>query len=117
MLVVNLGEAPSLLRNDGSGKSHWIKIRPEGSISNRSAIGARIEVSANGAKQMKEQLSQSSFLSCNDFRLHFGLGSALEADVAVRWPNGKRESFAGLRADRLYTIKEGAGIVANRGWK
>jgi len=117
MLVVNLGEPPSLFRNDVSGKNHWIKIRLEGTVSNRSAIGARIEVIAGGAKQMKEVQSQSSFLSCNDFRLHFGLGSALLADVSVRWPNGKRQSLTALKADQLYTIREGAGIVANRGWK
>jgi hypothetical protein len=117
MLVVNLGEAPSLFRNDVSGQNHWIKIRPEGTASNRSAIGARIEVTADGLKQMKEQQSQSSFLSCNDFRLHFGLGAATAADVTVRWPNGRKQTFSGLKADRLYTIKEGAGIVPNRGWK
>ena len=117
MLVVNLGEPPSLFRNDVSGKNHWIKIRLEGTVSNRSAIGARIEVIAGGAKQMKEVQSQSSFLSCNDFRLHFGLGSALVADVSVRWPNGKRQSLTALKADQLFTIREGAGIVANRGWK
>ena len=82
-----------------------------------SAIGSRIEVTANGKKQMKELQSQSSFLSCSDFRLHFGLGSAPTADVNLRWPNGQRQTFTGLKADQLYTIKEGAGIVANRGWK
>jgi hypothetical protein len=117
MLVVNLGEPPSLLRNDVSGQNHWIKIRPEGTTSNRSAIGTRIEVVANGRKQIKEQQSQSSFLSCNDFRLHFGLGSATVADAHIRWPNGQIQSFTGLKADQLHTIKEGTGIVPNRGWK
>jgi hypothetical protein len=117
MLVVNLGEPPSLFRNDVSGKNHWIKIRAEGTVSNRSAIGARIEVIANGMKQMKELQCQSSFVSCNDFRLHFGLGNALQADVTVLWPNGQRQILRELRADQLYTIKEGTGIIANRGWK
>jgi hypothetical protein len=61
--------------------------------------------------------SQSSFVSCNDFRLHFGLGNALEADVTVRWPSGQRQSLSRLKADQLYTIKEGTGIIPNRGWK
>lgn len=117
MLIVNLGEPPSLLRNDVSGKNHWIKIRPEGTVSNRTALGTRIEVTANGRKQMKELQSQSSFLSCSDFRLHFGLGSAQVADVSIRWPNGQRQSLAGLKANQLYTVKEGKGIVPNRGWK
>jgi hypothetical protein len=117
MLVVNLGEPPSLFRNDVAPKNHWIKIRLEGTVSNRSAIGARIELAANGKRQMKELQSQSSFLSCNDFRLHFGLGDALLADISVRWPSGQRQAIAALKADRLYTIKEGTGIVPNRGWK
>jgi hypothetical protein len=117
MLVVNLGEPPSLFRNDVSGNNHWLKIRPEGTVSNRSAIGARIEVEANGMKQLQELQSQSSFLSCNDFRLHFGLGGALAANVRVRWPSGQRQSFTGLKADQLYTIKEGVGLIPNRGWK
>jgi hypothetical protein len=116
MLVVNLGEAPSLFRNDVSRKNHWIKFRLEGTLSNRSAIGARVEVAANGRKQMKELLSQSSFISSNDFRLHFGLGSALVADASFRWPSGQRQSITGLKADQLYTIKEGTGIISNRGW-
>jgi hypothetical protein len=117
MLVVNLGEPPSLYRNDVSGKNHWIKIRLEGTASNRTAIGARVEIAANGRKQMKELQSQSSFLSCNDFRLHFGLGGALVADVAVRWPSGQHQTLTALKTDQLYTIKEGLGIVPNRGWK
>jgi hypothetical protein len=117
MLVINLGEPPSLFRNDVTGKNHWIKIRAEGTISNRSAIGARVEVQVNGLKQMKEVQSQSSFVSCNDFRLHFGLGAADMANVAVRWPNGRQQKFSTLKADQLYTIKEGAGVVPNRGWK
>jgi hypothetical protein len=117
MLVVNLGEPPSLFRNDVSGKDHWIKIRLEGTLSNRTALGARVELTANGKKQMKELQSQSSFLSCNDFRLHFGLGNALLADLTVRWPRGQRQSLTALKADQLYTIKEGTGIVPNRGWK
>ena len=117
MLVVNLGEPPSLFRNDVSGKNHWIKLRCEGTVSNRSAIGARIKVTANGVTQMKEVQSQSSFLSCNDFRLHFGLGEALVADVTVRWPNGLLQALARLPADHLYTVKEAVGIVTKRGWK
>ncbi|HEY1985241.1 MAG TPA: CRTAC1 family protein [Terracidiphilus sp.] len=117
MLVVNLGQPPSLFRNDLSGNNHWIKIRPEGTASNRSAIGARIEITAGGRKQVKELQSQTSFLSCNDFRLHFGLGRAQTADVAVRWPSGFHQSFSALKADQLYTIKEARGIVPNRGWK
>jgi enediyne biosynthesis protein E4 len=117
MLVVNLGEPPSLYRNDVSGRNHWIKIKLEGTVTNRSAIGARVQVTANATKQTKELQSQSSFLSSNDFRLHFGLGSAEIADVHVHWPSGQQSTIAGLKVDQLYTIREARGIVPNRGWK
>jgi enediyne biosynthesis protein E4 len=117
MLVLNLGEPPSLLRNDVSGQNHWIKVKPEGNTSNRTGIGARVGVTTKKGKQLKELQSQSSFLSCNDFRLHFGLGDATVADVRVRWPSGAQQSFTGLKADQLYTIREGVGIIANRGWR
>jgi hypothetical protein len=117
MLVINLGEPPSLFRNDLSGQNRWIKIRPEGTASNRSAIGARVEVIANGRKLVQEQQSQSSFVSCNDFRLHFGLGSATQVDVHIHWPSGAAQSLQGLKTNQLYTVQEGTGIIPNRGWK
>jgi hypothetical protein len=61
--------------------------------------------------QTQEVLSQSSFYSVNDLRLHFGLGSVSKVDLDVRWPNGKTEKFTGLPANHLVTIKEGSGIV------
>jgi hypothetical protein len=109
ILVMNMNEPPSLLRNDVSGGHHWIKIKLIGVQSNRSAIGARVTASYDGKRQAQEVMSQSSFYSANDLRLHFGLGSAIRADLEVRWPTGKSESFAGVRADQIITIREGQG--------
>src|SRR6266496_2325231 len=54
---------------------------------------------------------RASYLSQNDLRLHFGLGSAAKMDVVeVRWPTGKTESFKDVAADKIYTITEGQGI-------
>src|SRR6184192_3125083 len=117
ILIVNLNEPPSLLRNDVTGNNHWLKVKLVGTKSNRSAIGARVVVKVGEATQTQELFSQSSFLSCNDFRLHFGLGSAIKADIRVRWPNGIWQTLAEIPADRLVTIKEGIGIVPNAGWK
>jgi len=61
-------------------------------------------------------LSQSSFYSSNDPRLHFGLGAEKSADIDIRWPNGLQEKFKGVAADQLITIKEGAGIIPGKGW-
>jgi len=111
ILVMNLNEPPSLLRNDVSGTGHWAKVKLIGTKSNRSAIGARVTARYGGHVQAQEVLSQSSFYSASDLRLHFGLGDAAKVDLEVRWPNGGIEKFAGVQADRLITIREGAGIV------
>jgi enediyne biosynthesis protein E4 len=116
VLVVNLNEPPSLLRNDLRGKQNWIKVKLEGVKSNRSAIGARVIARYGGKAQAQAVLSQSSYYSCNDPRLHFGLGTSTSVDLDVYWPNGLHESFKQIPANQLITLKEGAGAVPNRGW-
>ncbi len=116
MLILNLNENPSLLRNDIRGKQNWIKVKLEGVKSNRSAIGARVLAHYGRKTQAQSVLSQSSFYSCNDSRLHFGLGSNTLVSVDVYWPNGLVESYKQLPINQLVTLREGTGIVANRGW-
>src|SRR3984957_3052448 len=116
ILIINMNEPPSLLRNDLRGNQNWIKIKLEGVKSNRSAIGARVLARYGGKSQAQTVLSQSSFYSCNDPRLHFGLGSQRFVDVELHWPSGLVESFKQLHGNRLYTFREGVGPVANRGW-
>ncbi len=116
ILIINLNEPPSLLRNDLTGKSNWIKVKLDGVKSNRSAIGARVLVHYGGKTQAQAVLSQSSFFSCSDSRLHFGLGNSTLADIDVYWPSGLHETFKQIPANRLITIKEGVGPVPNRGW-
>ena len=112
VLIVNMNEPPSPLRNDVDPKQHWLKIRLGGVKSNRGAIGARVLVRYGGKTQAQAVLSQSRYYSCNDPRLHFGLGASNKADVDIYWPNG----FKGLAADQLVTLREGAGRVTNKGW-
>jgi len=115
VLVVNLNEPPSLLRNDLSGSQNWIKVKLEGVKSNRSAIGARVLVHYGGKAQAQAVLSQSSFYSRNDSRLHFGLGANRVAGIDVYWPNGLHEKFANVAANQLVTIREGQGIIPGQG--
>ncbi len=116
ILIVNLNEPPSLLRNEMQHKENWIKVKLEGVKSNRSAIGARVLAYYGGKVQAQAVLSQSSFYSCNDSRLHFGLGAFTSVDLEVYWPNGLREHFKQPAINRLITLREGTGIVPNRGW-
>jgi hypothetical protein len=116
ILIINMNEPPSLLRNDVQGKQNWIKVKLEGVKSNRSAIGARVLARYGGKTQAQSLVSQSSFYSCNDPRLHFGLGDHTSVDLEVLWPNGLVESFRHVPVNQLITLREGVGRVANRGW-
>ena len=111
ILIVNQNEPPTLLRNELTGENHWLKVLLIGTASNRAAIGAQAIAKYNGLKQAQAVLGQSSYLSVNDRRLHFGLGAATSADLEIIWPNGGRESVNGVEADRLVVIREGTGIV------
>jgi len=114
VLIMNVNEPPSLLRNDAPAGNHWIKIRLEGVKSNRSAIGARVLARYGGRVQAQEVLSQSSYLSASDPRLHFGLGAATTVDIEIHWPLGLVEKYPALAAGQLVTIREGVGIVKGR---
>jgi enediyne biosynthesis protein E4 len=107
ILIVNLNEPPSLLRNDLKGNNHWLKVKLVGTRSNRSGIGARVICSYAGKRQAQEVIAQSSYLSANDPRLHFGLGEATAADIEIVWPLGARQALRGVKADQILTIREG----------
>jgi predicted nucleotidyltransferase len=107
VLVVNMDEAPSLLRNDLKPVNNWLKVHLTGTKSNRSAIGARVTVRYGQRRQAQEVTAQTSFYSVNDRRLHFGLGQEKEAEVTVRWPNGLVETLRAPGVNRVMKIREG----------
>ena len=111
VLIMNMNEPPSLLRNDIGRTNHWLKVQLVGSVSNRSAIGATVICSYGDRKQAKPVLAQSSYLSVNDKRLHFGLGSETTAAVEIRWPSGKSETLTAVPANQLIVVTEGKGIT------
>ena len=111
VLVMNMNEPPSLLRNDVSGGGHWLKVLLVGVTSNASAIGARVSARYGDRTQAQEVTAQSSFYSANDRRLHFGLGAADFADLTIRWPNGETEKVPHVAADQLVVIREGEGVL------
>ena len=114
VLIMNMNDPPTLLRNDAPPGNQWIKVRLEGTKSNRSAIGARVVVHYGGRSQAQEVASQTSYLSADDPRLHFGLGAVGKVDLEVRWPTGESETFVAIAANQLVTIREGQGIVKGR---
>jgi enediyne biosynthesis protein E4 len=114
VLVLNMSDLPSLLRNDGGNRQNWIKIKLIGTKCNRTAIGARVRVVTGDHVQMDEVHSGSSVMSQGDLRLHFGIGKAETVDaIEVKWPTtGKLERFPQVKANQILTIREGSGIVA-----
>lgn len=107
--INNQNESPSLLKEETAPSGRWTILRLVGTRSNRSAIGARVTVTANGRTQMNEVRSGGSYLSQNDLRLHFGLGEATEIDrIAIAWPSGARQVLRNQSVNRVLTIREDA---------
>jgi hypothetical protein len=105
--VVNLGSPGVLFHNTSPADRHWLQIQLVGSKSNRSGIGAVVEVTAGGRTQRAERTGGSGYLSHNDARLHFGLGKAVKAErIVVRWPSGAEQVLENVPGDRVVTIGE-----------
>jgi hypothetical protein len=116
VVVINMDEPPSLLRNDLKSDRKWVKVFLIGTKSNRSAIGSRVIAYYGDKKQAQAVTAQMSFYSSNDRRLHFGLGNAATADIEIFWPNGGIEKYPAIPAGHLATIKESAGIIKLEKW-
>jgi enediyne biosynthesis protein E4 len=105
--VNNQNEAPSLWKQAAAAPGNWLILELAGTRSNRSAIGARVKVVANGRTQYGEVRSGGSYLSQNDLRLHFGLGEARSVQrIEIAWPSGARQVLEDQAVDRIVTIKE-----------
>jgi hypothetical protein len=112
IVVENLDGKPMILREEGGNHNHWIGFELAGTKSNRLALNARIKAVAGDLVQVDEVRSGGSYLSQNDLRIHFGLGTYDHLDRAeILWPSGKTETLTSLAADRFYAVKEGEGIV------
>jgi hypothetical protein len=109
-IVNNLSDVPMLLVNHAKNTNHWLGIKLVGTVSNTSAIGARVTLTGSKRKWVDEVRSGSSYNSSSDLRLHFGLGTETSVKIIeVRWPNGKSESFPEPQLDRIITLIEGKG--------
>jgi hypothetical protein len=112
VLVMNMNEPPSLLRNDLTGGNTWLQVRLEGTASNRAGLGATVRLTAGGRTQARAALSQSSYYSLDDLRLPFGLGRATRAErIEVSWPSGRHEVVTDVPANQLIMVREGRGLV------
>jgi hypothetical protein len=107
ILANNQNEPPSLWKQTRRAAGHWVLLQLAGTKSNRSAIGARVTVTAGGRKQVDDVRSGGSYLSQSDLRLHFGLGEAARIEsIEVWWPSGARTVLKDVAVDRVVRVIE-----------
>jgi hypothetical protein len=110
LLLMNAGEPPVLLRNDGGNRNNWLGLKLVGAKSNRDAVGAKVTIKVGSARRTKQLLGGTSYCSSSDQRLLFGLGGAQKIDeVEVRWPSGAVTTLKDVAPGRYLTVKEDAG--------
>ncbi|MBT9332879.1 CRTAC1 family protein [Paracidobacterium acidisoli] len=113
-VVVNvMDHHPVLFRNVSDDHHHWVELKLEGGPKGpRDAVGAAVYLTANGMRQRDDVLSGGSYMSSNDQRVHFGLGTATTVDsVEIHWPGGAVEKVKLPAVDRIYTVEQGKGIT------
>jgi len=113
IIINNQNDAPTLLRNEGGNKNHWLSVRTVGTLSNRDGIGACLILRASGRNQIDEVRSGGSYLSQNDLRVHFGLGQTAKIDsLEIHWPSGITDKLKNLPVDQFLTVQEGKAPLA-----
>ena len=107
VLVANQAGPLQLYRNRVDAARHWIELDLEGTVSNRSAIGARVTVYWNNQRQAQEVSGGSGFSAQSQRRLHFGLGAAGTVDrVDIRWPSGRTQTLTAPAIDTRHQVLE-----------
>jgi len=107
IVISNLKDTPTVLRNDGGNASQWLTVKLIGTHCNRDAIGARVTIVSEGLTQMREVKSGSGYLSQNDLRLHFGLGATTSVDtLTVRWLCGRIQTLQNVETNQMLVISE-----------
>lgn len=113
ILISANGGAPRLLRNATPGKLTWVRLTLQGTRSNRSAIGARVTVRADGRTQTQWVRAGSSYGSQSELPLTFGLNGRPRAEeVTVFWPSGTTDRWTDLAASRTHLLREKAAPLS-----
>jgi tetratricopeptide (TPR) repeat protein len=106
-VVMSLNEPLILLMNRTQPVGHWLTLQLEGVVSNRDAIGARVEVRSGTRRLFAQRIGGGSYQSANGPRLHFGIGDSSRIDsIQVRWPSGRVDQLSDLACDHAYLLRE-----------
>jgi hypothetical protein len=113
LLTTNNGPA-RLLRNDNGNQNDLLRIKLQGTRSNRDGIGARVTVQAAGGARLSEMVKTgSSYCSQSELPLTFGLGHADKPyTIEINWPSGGVDRIPEVKANQTLTIQEGKGITS-----
>ena len=101
--MTTVAARPRLLRNDGGNTRSYLQILLVGK-QHPDALGARVEVTAGGRRQVQERQSGGSYLASHDPRLHFGLGAATSAQVEIHWPDGTHQTLTEVAANQVLRV-------------
>ena len=108
LVVARAGDTPLLYQNTCMNGNNWLVVEPIWEDSGSISIGARVDVVANGVRQIREVAAGSSYMGQSQMQLHFGLGAAEEADsVTIRWPNGAQSELRNVPANQKLRIYPG----------
>ncbi len=114
-LVFTTNGGPAQLFRNDSKSGHSLRVKLQGTKSNRDGIGAIVRVQSGGNNQWLMMRSGSSYLSQSELVLTFGLGNATKAErVEIEWPSGQRESLSNIAADEVVTVQEGGGVKSTQ---
>jgi hypothetical protein len=107
VLITQPGRAAKLYRNDQQSGHHWLRVILEGVSDNRNAIGAMIELAANGTTQRRLITSGRSYLSQVEYPVTFGLGESDTVDkLLITWPGGRKQSVDVDSVNTVVTITQ-----------
>src|SRR5262249_13151209 len=107
LVISNSGARPTLIRNDGGNRNHWVRVAPSGLHSNRPGVGTKVEVKAGRLWQKTEVVAGSGYFSQSSLIPHFGLDGRLRVDtVRLLWPGGVLQDEVQVNADGLFAVKE-----------
>ena len=112
--VVNRVANVEILHNRSRRAGHWLQVMLRQEGANRNAIGAWIEVRADGRVRRHEIVVGGGHVSGQAGWIHFGLGRAEAAAIRVQWPDGTWSPWRRTDADRFLLFERGGSMVAAR---
>jgi hypothetical protein len=112
LAVVDRGDYPVLLRNDGGNANHWLEVLLVGTKSNRDGLGSLLKLTSGEFVRIEQSKGGSSYMSASDPRIHFGLGKRTKIDsLVITWPSGHVDTLTNVPIDQIVAIKEGMGLI------